>query len=604
MRLNVHINGGEHTHEVSEGDNLARILVEKGYLGGVECGRGICRKCAVRLLKGSVAPASPGEDIHRGLPAGFVLACRSLVGEEDIDVEIAEGSTDTRRKARLPNLRAAMADGPGLSRKVFLKLNPPTLDDRTPDLERIIASLGEPLAVRRGVLAKLPAVLRNADFEITAVIIDNALADVEPGNTTEANYGFIADIGTTTIAIYLVSLNNGEIIDSEGLTNPQRGFGADVLSRIAACADGKAPDKLRELLLDGIGRTQRQLLDRNGIAEKNVYAMVVVGNTTMSHFFLGADPRNLAIAPFIPCFRSRVSLPGKDTPLPLHPEASIQVLANISGYVGSDTLGVAMATRPWESDEYALAVDIGTNGEILLGNRENMWACSTAAGPAFEGAHIECGMRAGDGAIEKVRIERDRIILGVIGNGEPKGICGSGLIDAVAELLRIGIIGPDGRFATEPEGLYANHLRTSRGGVREFVLAAGSAGGRDVVITQKDIRELQLAKAAIAAGIAILCKEAGISMGQVSRLFLAGAFGSYLDRQNAVALGMFPDIPVEKIIPAGNAAAYGAARSLVSITEMSLSDRIAARIKPVELSARQDFNDIWMHCLNFSAPGA
>lgn len=601
MRLNVFINGQKHVHEVFQGENLASFLVDHGYLEGIECGRGLCRKCAVRLLKGAVAPKSQEDDIHKGLSEGYVLACRSVIGPDDIDVEVSAGKDDIQRKVNLPNLGGALADGAPAARKVYLKLPRPTLEDQVSDLERVITALGEGVSIRHGLLAKLPSLLRASNFEVTAVIIGDELAAVEAGDTVGENYGLIVDIGTTTVAIYLANLGTGAVLDAEGLANPQRVFGADVLSRISACSGDAELAKLQELVVAGIADSAKSLLDRNGVSANNVYSMIVVGNTTMSHLFLGVEPHNLAVAPFVPCYRSRVSLLGSHLDLPLHPEARIHVLANISGYVGSDTLGVAMATRPWECPGYSLAVDIGTNGEILLADKDAIWACSTAAGPAFEGAHIECGMRAGEGAIEKVRLENGRVILGVIGSCAPRGICGSGLIDAIAELLRAGLLERSGRFTAKPEGPYASRFRVSPSGIREFVLASQEAGEceNDVVITQKDIRELQLAKAAIAAGIEILYKEAGIEAKDVQRLFLAGAFGNYLDRANAVALGLFPGIPVENIIPVGNAAAEGAGICLLSLTALLHSDRVASSIKPVELSTRKDFNEIWIRCMNF-----
>ena len=300
----------------------------------------------------------------------------------------------------------------------------------------------------------------------------------------------------------------------------------------------------------------------------------------MSHLFLGVDPKNLSVAPFIPCYRPRTVVKGGRLGLPMHPEGTVHVLANISGYVGSDTLGVAMATKLWEQKGYSLAVDIGTNGEIILGYKGWLLACSAAAGPAFEGAHIQNGMRAGDGAIESVLLENGTVRLGVIGDMPPQGICGSGLIDAVAELLRCGLLGVSGRLAGEKSPALSQplggRLRTV-GGMREFVLAfAGEQGNeRDIVITQKDIRELQLAKAAIAAGIAVLLKEVKIEASQIDRIYLAGAFGNYLDREKAVALGMFPGISVDKIIPIGNAAAEGAGLCLLSLGERKMADRIA-----------------------------
>lgn len=603
MEIAVIADGKKYTLQAEKGQNLAHVLVDGGVVEGIECGRGVCRKCAVRLLSGSVEPCEPGADISKGLSEGYILACRSLIGDENLNIEVSAGKDDIHRKASLPDLSKWGNNAPNSVRKIFLKMQPPTLGDQASDIERIMHALGTPVKIKHGALANLPSLLREANFEVTAVLIDDVLAAIEPGDTTGTSYGFVVDIGTTTIATYLVNLATGQAIDAEGLANPQRGHGADVLSRISAAKDHL--QRLQDVVVEGIASVFSHLLARNGIYPENVYSVTIVGNTTMSHLFLGVEPANLAIAPFVPCYRPRITLHGSDLKLPVHPLASINVLANISGYVGSDTLGVAMATRPWELDGWSLAVDIGTNGEILLAAGDEIYACSAAAGPAFEGAHIEQGMRAGEGAIEKIKLDGDKPLLGIIGNVPPVGLCGSGLIDGVAELLKTGLLEKTGRFAKEDSPAMkhpmASRLRQNENGIREFVLAyEGELGNkRDIVITQKDIRELQLAKAAIAAGISILYKEAGIDADKVDRVFLAGAFGNYLDRANAVALGVFPGVPVEKIIPVGNAAAVGAGICQISLNEMLRSDNIASRIKPVELSTRADFNDLWIKCINF-----
>lgn len=606
MFIEIIMEGRKSRIESSPGANLAEALVSSGLVEGTECNRGVCGKCAVRLLSGSVATLDEGRPVK--CPEGYILACRSLLGDSDISIELKSAKDDINRKVRLPNLGKGQSHDDVPVRKVHLALEPPTLQDQASDIERILAGLDGVKTVRASVLRHLPSVLRNSNFDVTAVICGEELCAVEPGDTTGKNYGFIVDIGTTTVAIYLVNLDTGEPIDAEGLANPQRSFGADVLSRISACSDDDKLDKLQGLVVEGISDTLKRLVAKNGVDPQHVYSLVAVGNTTMSHLFMGVEPANLAMAPFIPCYRPRMELQGRHLGLPINPEARIEILANISGYVGSDTLGVAMATRPWEKPGCTLAVDIGTNGEILLGKGNELYACSAAAGPAFEGAHIGQGMRAGKGAIEKVRVKGDKVELEVIGDCPPTGICGSGLIDAIAELLRAGIITFTGRFALPDspaaKSALGSRLREGKDGVREFVLArAGEYGNdADIVISQKDIRELQLAKSAIAAGIAILYKEAGIDASDVDRLYLAGAFGNYLDRENAVALGIFPGIPVEKIIPVGNAAAEGAGLCLVSLAELGMSDEIASRVKPVELSGRSDFTDLWVKCMNFPKP--
>ena len=335
-----------------------------------------------------------------------------------------------------------------------------------------------------------------------------------------------------------------------------------------------------------------------------MYSLVIVGNTTMTHLFLGIDPRNLALSPFIPCCRKRITLKGSELALPMHPEGDVSVLPNISTYLGSDILSVILTTGMHTQEGYSLAVDIGTNAEIVLSGKGRILACAAAAGPAFEGAHIHNGMCAGDGVIEAVRMIGSDICLKVIGNTPPKGICGSGLIDVIVTLLKAGLLDQRGRLADGEKTVLPPFLKDRirvRDAMREFVLLfAGEQGnGQDIVVTQKDIRELQLATGAVAAGIRVLTEEMGIDAARIDRVFLAGAFGNYINKEHAVALGMFPDIKADTILSVGNAAGEGARRSLLSITQRETIDRLSATVQALELSAHPAFNANFLHELNF-----
>ncbi len=605
--MNIEVIGARKRYrfQAEPGSGLMDCLLKEGILKSTECaGRGICEKCAVVVRSGSLASAAGEESTLELREDGKVLACRSLI-KEDVVIEIPCEEDDIKRKVCLPGLQVENRFSDTQVEKKFIQMTTPNLRDQASDLDRVLAQVGKNKKVPCGFLKKLPEILRKSEFSVTVTLIDDELVDIEPGDTHTRNYGFILDIGTTTIAVYLVDLHSGDVLDADGKANPQRAFGSDVLSRIAA-ASGPDPllEKLQAVTLEAVSQSMRRLLREQGLEESNVYSLVAVGNTPMSHLFLGIDPKNLGTAPFIPCFRTRVTLKGGELGLPMHPEGVVHVLPNISGYVGSDALGVAMATKMWERKGYSLAVDIGTNGEILLACKGWVLACSAAAGPAFEGAHIHNGMRAGEGAVEAVHFEDGGIRLDVIGKTAPQGICGSGLIDAVAELLRVGLLDVRGRLADENSPTFAHPLGArmrSRDGMREFVLAfAGEKGNEHaIVITQKDIRELQLAKAAIAAGISVLMQEMKIEASQIDRVFLAGAFGNYLDRKNAVALGMFPGIPTDKIIPVGNAAAEGAGLCLLSTGQRKMADRIAMFVKPIELSTRTDFNTQFVREIGF-----
>lgn len=600
------ISGGKRCYlQAQEGSILADCLLDAGLMEGTECGgQGVCGKCAVKVLAGELGPI---DDTHAVSADGKVFSCRAKV-TGDVVVEIASGQDDVKRKVVLFDLckNGKPEDGP--VQKQFLELAKPTLRDQLSDLERILAKVGKNKKFPHSLLLELPGVLRQANFAVTAVLVEDELIAVEPGDTREQCYGFIIDVGTTTIATYLVDLNSGKVLEAEGLANPQRIFGSDVLTRITAASTHESRRKIQKLSIEAIAGGMQRLMQRCGVRPQHAYIATVVGNTTMSHLFLGVDPANLAVAPFIPCYRSRVQLKAREIGLPMHPEGSVHVLPNISGYVGSDTVGVAMATKFWEQKGFSIAVDIGTNGEIILGFKGRVLACSAAAGPAFEGAHIQQGMRAGEGAIEKVRLDNDKVELEVIGSAPPQGICGSGLIDAVAELLRVGLLDKRGKLVQNaPDSPLAGRVRAGANGISEFVLsyAGERENENDIVLTQKDVRELQLAKAAIATGIQVLKNEVKKILAEeptIDRLYLAGAFGNYLDREKAAALGLFPGISVEKIIPIGNAAAEGAGICLLSVGQRKMADRISMFVTPVELSARADFNELWVKAMGFPEP--
>lgn len=591
---------GKKIIQSGHGTRLADCLRDEGILNNIHCGGlGKCGKCKIRLLSGTVHDTDSG--VHF-IDDNYILACKCAVNS-DIVIEVPSFAADEKRKTKIREIAYAVNENDLPVRKIYLELEPPSINDQLSDLERILAALPENSAFLPDLLSTLPSTLRKAGYKITCVLAGGKVIAIEAGDTTATNYGCIVDIGTTTVALYIVDMLEGRAIDAEGFANPQGICGSDVLSRAMAANTPAGRLKLQALILEGIGQAIKRICARKQIDCEQIYSLVVAGNTVMSHLFLGVEPDNLAKSPFIPCYRPAIDWQNSAFRLPMSKYGLIHVLANISGYVGSDTLGVALAIRLWEQDGICLAVDIGTNGEMLLGRGDRILACSVAAGPAFEGAHIEHGMRAGDGAIEKVVINGDSIAIKTIGDKPPKGICGSGLIDAASELLRAGIITGKGNFASGAEAPLACRLRAGKNGIREFVLAyAGEYGNSDdITLTQKDIRELQLAKAAIAAGIRILLKEAGLEAHDVEKCFLAGAFGNYLDIGNAVALGIFPGIDEGKIRAIGNAAAQGADFCLASARMRQIAARLAKTIRPIELSTHAAFNSLWIREMRFPA---
>lgn len=595
--------------EVSAGSTLLQAAAKAGVPVEGNCGgKGTCGKCKARIVSGGGGKASPVELKYLSpaeLETGWVLACQCSLWN-DVVVEVRAQKDAYHRKSDLNRGEWGVAIEPSVE-KILVSMTPPSVEDQTPDCERLLGHLPQMRQdVSRDLLSALPRILREAEFKVTAAMAGGRLLAVEPGDTTARKFGLAFDIGTTTVVGSLVDLNSGEVLADSAATNPQNVFGADVISRINHAAGGGLR-QLQDKVVGAVNSIIRQLLAEAGINKNEVYEAVVVGNTTMSHLFLGIDPTYLAPAPFIPAFSRAVEVGTAELGLDMHPGGRVVVLPNIAGYVGSDTVGVMLATRIEQREGICLAVDIGTNGEVVLSGRGRILTCSTAAGPAFEGAQIRHGMRAAEGAIEAVSIDGD-VTLKVIGNTAPRGICGSGLIDAVAEMAKSGVIDATGRFVGPgASGLSLDprlmaRLRRGENGC-EFVLApAGiSAAGEDIVITQKDLRELQLAKGAIYAGIRVLLRELGVSGEDVTQVLLAGAFGNYIKKESALAIGLLPEMPLDRINSVGNAAGDGAKLALVSKSERARALSLARRAEHVELSTRAVFQEEFINALYFPA---
>lgn len=578
---------------VEAGTTLMAAAAEAGVEFEGPCGgRGVCGKCRMRILEG-------------GAP-GWVLACQTAI-HGDLVVEIPQQEIYLSRKTALTLGELAVEIDPGLNKRK-VRVQPPSIEHQVSDATRLLTALGEPAVLKLGVLRALPSVLREAQHQVTLIMKGTEVIALEPGDTEEEPlYGLAVDMGTTTVVGTLVDLKTGKNVAAASAGNTQNIFGADVISRIQHAARGSRElEQLRRRVVQVINRLADKLAQVAGISTTAIYQASIVGNTTMHHLFLGLDPRHLAPAPFIPVVTDLVTVEAGEIGLHLCPHAPVYLLPNVAGYVGADTVGVILSTGLDEVDRCVLAVDVGTNGEIVLalpGGR--LLTCSTAAGPAFEGAQIKCGMRAQAGAIEKVKIEADRIRYEVIGDVPPRGICGSGLMDAISEMYRAGVIEANGRI-TPPEK--AGHLPAflqsrirGRGAEARFVLATPEeTGGPEVYLTQKDVRELQLAKGAIRAGIEVLLQKAGISSGELEEILLAGAFGSYIDKQSALGIGLLPQVDPGKIRAVGNAAGAGAILALLSQRARRRAASVARQCEHLELSTVPEFQEAFIKHLNFA----
>jgi uncharacterized 2Fe-2S/4Fe-4S cluster protein (DUF4445 family) len=561
-------------------------------------GHGTCKKCRIRIEDDP--PAATSLDIRaytpREIADGWRLACRALATQ---DTTVYVPPLTTRPKAATVGVGRQVILRPAVIKR-YLELGEPNLQDQRTDLERVLAELTdlEPRA-ELAVLRGLGATLREADWKVTAVVVDDVLIAVEPGDTTERRYGIAFDLGTTTVVATLLDLNTGTPVAVESMLNKQQPFGADVITRISATM--MDPANL-PILKDLAHATLTELTDAvcaaGGVAVTDVYEVALAGNATMTHIALGIDPEPLGVAPFIMSTRLFPEILASDLGLDLHPRARAVVFPSFGAYVGGDITAGLLASGMDRDSRVRLFVDIGTNCEIVLGNRDWLLATAAPAGPAFEGAAIRCGMRAADGAIEVVTMTPDDLKLKVIGDTEPRGLCGSGLVDAVTGLVKTGLLDASGRFvdaATAKElapGL-AERL-TMVGAERVFMLAD------EIYLSQRDVRELQFAKAAIATGWQILLEEAGLQPGDVKQILLAGSFGSYLSPTSAIRIGLVPKVPAMRVVSAGNVAGEGAKMSLLSLRERAGALALLEEVRYVELSDRTDFNDRFVEQLGFA----
>jgi uncharacterized 2Fe-2S/4Fe-4S cluster protein (DUF4445 family) len=560
-------------------------------------GRGTCGKCKVRVIKGGREAETAD---HRQLrPAeiaeGWRLSCQAQI-YEDMICEVPQ-LLRVPKAATMGLGRLVILD-PNV-RKVYLELGEPSMEDQRSDVTRLKDALtkeGHDMVAGVPVLRTLPQVFREAEFRVTAVLAGENLVAVEPGDTTDDCFGVAFDVGTTTLVGTLMNLRTGMAASVLSTLNGQAPFGADVISRISHGMNG--PDAIRELqdaVVSTMNTILAELYRETGVSPQQTYEAVVVGNVTMLHLLLGVDPTPLSMAPFTPAFMDQLNVQASEVGLDIHPHGYVQTLPALGAYVGADIVAGVLATGVVREDTLRVFVDVGTNGEIVLGSAQRALATAAPAGPAFEGSQIKCGMRATVGAIEGVQLG-DTVELQVIGGDVPaEGICGSGLVDVVAQLLLAGLLDYSGRLklaADVPDHPLHDRL-IEIDGVRAFLLADG------VYLTQRDIRELQFAKGSIATGIKVLMDILGVTAGDLDQVLLGGSFGSYLNPESAKIIGLVPPVDVERIIAVGNSAGEGAKIALLSYRERQVAFELPSRIEYIELSGRSDFNDSFISVLGF-----
>ena len=567
-------------------------------------GHGTCRKCRVQI-----EPASP-VTLHDTrtftadqLAGGWRLAC--LVSATR-DLKVAVPPLTTRPKAATVGVGRQVILRPALQKR-YVELTEPTLADQRTDLVRLLDAIDDlELTCDLAVLRGLPKALREADFKVTAVIADEALIDVEPGDTTGTRYALAFDLGTTTVVATLLDLETGTPVAVTSMLNKQQPYGGDVITRISATMmDPETLPRLQEAAAATLRELAAEVCAEGGVDPAHVYEVALAGNATMTALILGIDPEPIGVAPFVMSSATFPVVSAADLGLEIHPRARAFVFPSLGAYVGGDIVAGMLATGMDRDKRTRLFIDVGTNCEIVLSDGDTIVSTAAPAGPAFEGGAIRCGMRAADGAIEVVKLT-DTVELGVIGDVEPRGLCGSGLVDVVSELVRVGLLDSSGRFVPEEQAAalvpaLADRL-TMIGKERVFVLhrpAPDAPADECIVLSQRDVRELQFAKAAISTGWSLLLDQLGLEPGDVQQVLLAGSFGSYLSPGAAVRIGLVPALPVLRIVSAGNVAGEGAKMVLLSVRERAGAAALLEEVTYVELSDRPDFNDRFVEQLAF-----
>jgi len=614
------VDAEDNSKERSTNIERGKTLLDASHAAGIDieatCGaRGRCRTCRVKVLSGEVPPSTLQDTVqlgHEEVRENFRLACQTkaiadtkvmaLPPKAEFGHQILSSDTSLADDARL-TLDSGVA-------KYVIKATTPTEEHhQTSDWEETLSVLPDNISRNASleVLRKVPGAIRSQGGTMTVTTFNDGIVDVEAGDTADQKYGMAFDIGTTSIVGSLINLETGENLADVGGVNPQAVYGGDLMSRIAyAQFDLKKLATLRVRALNAINDFVKEACRQADVSAEHIYKIVIVGNTCMHHIILGVDVTYVGLAPYAPVIRDALVVPARDLPLKRAVNAQVCFLPIVAGFVGADTMACVLATRIYDSDEIRTLVDIGTNGEVVMGSKDGLMVCSAPAGPALEGAQIRHGMRGALGAIEKVAIDED-ISCTVIGDTPAIGICGSGLIDACAKLATARVLEESGRLLRKkreilPETL-RNRLVDTPGGC-EFILVDETESGKEepITLTQADIRQVQLAKSAIFSGIVMLQQVMNVSDDDLEEVMMCGGFGNYINIESAVKIRLIPNLPLEKITYSGNAALMGAQMALLSETERDRAFELSQRMQHVALAARPEFQDIFVEAMSFLGP--
>jgi uncharacterized 2Fe-2S/4Fe-4S cluster protein (DUF4445 family) len=546
----------------------------------------------VRIASGEVNPPAESELLYlsdQEVEDGYRLACQ-VYPKSDVRIDIPPESLTTPQRLQVEGKDFDISLAP-IVQVIDLEIPPPALEDLRADADRVKAALVEnsfpETNIELPVLTSISDKLRDNKWQVRMVLRENEVIAILPPDS--GVFGISVDIGTTKLALYLVDLLTGEVVEKVGEMNPQIAYGEDVISRIAYTTqnpDGR--ETLQNTITSTLNKLVHEVCNSSGIDKEQVVDAVFVGNTAMHHLFAGLPVDQLVYAPYVPALNEAIDIRATDIGIQLAPGAYIHLLPNIAGYVGADHSAVILSTELWKTEKTIMAIDIGTNTEISLVSKGHVLSCSCASGPAFEGAHISYGMRAAPGAIERVQIIDGEIKTFTIDDQPPVGICGSGILDVVAEMKDAHVMDERGALI---EGQFNIRKANTKKNSLEFLLVPAEVTGheRDITVSRSDVNEIQLAKSAIRAGQEILMVKAGIKAENIDEVIIAGAFGTYIDVPNAIKIGMFPDLPLERFRQVGNAAGMGAVQALVSAKYRSLIKDVIKEVDYIELTTYKDF---------------
>ena len=614
------------TVEVDKGKTILSASISAGVYITSSCGGdGVCGRCKVILKKGQVLTHPTGRISLEERSRGIYLACLTTI-QSDSEIEIPPESRldfeklspqelDLRLKGlyseseEVEPAKSILGDEifvhSPLASKLYLELSRPNLEDRISDLERLyreIRRIQDIQIMQTGLvnIRHLGELLRSSDWKITVTLGKRngttEIVLVEPGDTSQNNFGLCFDIGTTTISGQLVNLNSKKVLGTRATYNKQASFGSDIITRIVYAKQEDGLEQLHHAVVDGINNMIKDLVQEHGIDLNDVNCILCAGNTTMVHLLLRVDPTYIRREPYVPTANFVPTVRAAEAGIKINPRGLLSCIPGVSSYVGGDVTAGVLSCGLDQEEELCLLIDIGTNGEIVLGNKEFLISAAASAGPAFEGSGVSCGMRASKGAIQKVKIalQGSEVSLNTIGEVKPRGICGSGYIDIISQMLLTGLIDKSGKIKTGS----SRRIRSNESG-NEFVLAfkEESDSTREIVITEADIENIKRAKAAIYSAAAILVMHMGFRFQDIKKIFIAGGFGNYIDIENAIRIGLLPDVERKKFIFVGNSSLAGAREVLLSYEAMKNAEDIARKITYFELSVEQGYMDEYMAAL-------